>query len=111
MSKGIKEACVAMVGWGISLFLLVPASKALGSFLPVYIFRGLALLMVGIILYIRKEPYVPKKLSVWTMITMVLIGICDFIAFLSYSWGVSGAYASIVAPISSAYTMVTMLFA
>lgn len=108
--KGFKEALIAMMGWGISLFLLVPASKALGSFLPVYLFRAMALLMVAGVLRVNRVRYVPKA-NVRFLIPSIFIGLFDVVAFVSYSAGVSGTYASIVAPISGAYTMVTMILA
>lgn len=108
--KGVKEAVIAMIGWGLSLFFLVPASKALGPFLPVYMFRALALLLVASYMVFRREPFI-RKMNTRTMVAMILIGVCDFIAFLSYSWGVGVGVASIVAPVSSAYAMVTMILA
>lgn len=108
--KGFKEALIAMFGWGISLFLLVPASKALGSFLPVYLFRAMALLMVAGVLWANRVRYVPKA-HVRVLIPSIFIGLLDVVAFVSYSAGVSGTYASIIAPISGAYTMVTMILA
>ena len=40
---GVKEGIIAMLGWGISLFLLIFPSKDLGWFLPTIIFRSYVL--------------------------------------------------------------------
>lgn len=107
---GVREGVVAMLGWGISLFLLVFATKDLGWFLPALVFRLFVLfLMVGYMVFTRR-PFVVKSTKS-TMFLLLLIGVFDIAGFFSYSLGVSGSYASIVAPISSAFALVTVILA
>jgi drug/metabolite transporter (DMT)-like permease len=54
--------------------------------------------------FISKSGKFPVKL-------LLLIGVFDMAGFLSYSYGVAGAYASIVAPIGSAFALVSILLA
>ncbi len=107
---GVKEGIIAMLGWGISLFLLVLPGKELGWFLPAFIFRFFVLLILGGYMLFSKKQFVPKsiKFPIWLLI---LIGIFDIGGFFSYSFGVMGEYASIVAPIGSAFALVTVILA
>ena len=107
---GVKEGVMAMLGWGISLFLLVFATKELGWFLPAFIFRFFVLLLlVGYILF-SKSVFIPKSTK-FPLKLLLLIGLFDIGGFFSYSFGVSGTQASIVAPIGSAFALVSVLLA
>jgi len=107
---GVKEGVVAMFGWGISLFLLVLATKALGWFLPAFTFRFFVLLILSGYIFSIKKSFIPKTIKFpWKL--LVLIGVFDVGGFFSYSFGVSGANASIVAPIGSAFALVTVVLA
>ena len=108
--NGAKEGLIAMLGWGIALFLVVPASKSLGWFLPAYGYRALSLFMLFIFLLFNKTKMkfpLEKKIS----IPLILVGVLDMLGHFSYNFGVSGAYAAIVAPVSSAFPLVTVLMA
>lgn len=105
--SGTKEGIIAMLGWGISLFLLIFPSKELGWFLPTIVFR---LLIIGFLLvYIRfsKISIFPKSQKL-PLRLLIFAGLFDIVAFFSYSLGVSQGYGSIVAPVSSASTLVTI---
>ena len=105
---GVKEGIISMLGWGISLFLLISVTKELGWFLPAFIFRFLILLLLTTyILYSKKSPLPKTDNFPWS--TLLLIGLFDILAFFTYSLGVSSAYGSIVAPVSSANTLVTIV--
>lgn len=107
---GVKEGLMAMVGWGISLFLLASLTKVIGWFLPSLIFRFLLLLFLTIYIMISKKDFVPKKVR-FPLWLLLFIGIFDMLAFFTFSIGTSGSYASIVAPIGSAYALVTIVLA
>lgn len=107
---GVKEGIIAMLGWGISLFLIIPASRDLGWFLPAFIFRFFLLLLLTGYVLLSKRPFVPKPKK-FPIKLLLLIGVFDIGGFFSYSFGVAGAHASIVAPIGSAFTLVTVLLA
>ena len=110
LSVGVKEGIIAMFGWGVSLFLLVFPSKDLGWFLPTLIFRFMVLqILVGYIAY-SKIKFVPNKRNFpWKL--LMAIGLFDVGGFFAYSFGVSGTQASIVAPIGSAFALVSVILA
>jgi len=107
---GVKEGLMAMFGWGLSLFLLASLTKTMGWFLPAISFRFFLLIFLLIYMVLKKEDFVPKttKFPFWLLL---LIGIFDMGAFFTYSLGTSGSFASIVAPIGSAYALVTIVLA
>lgn len=106
--SGVKEGLIAMLGWGMSLFLIVPISKSLGWFLPTFIFKIIFFSFLTILIFIKKQK-LHQKLIKKNFPILLFIGLFDIIAFFSYSYGVMGEYASIVAPVASAYTMITVL--
>ncbi|KKQ02065.1 MAG: hypothetical protein US11_C0001G0024 [Candidatus Roizmanbacteria bacterium GW2011_GWA2_36_23] len=106
--SGVKEGLVAMLGWGISLFLIVPVSQSLGWFLPAYIFKLIFLSFLLIYMLVKKQKIDKQKLkSNWLI--LIIIGVFDMVAFFSYSFGVMSEYASIVAPVAGAYSMITVV--
>jgi drug/metabolite transporter (DMT)-like permease len=107
---GTKEGLIAMFGWGLSLFLIIPPSKILGWFLPVFLFRLFSILFLTSYIFIGKQSF---KMSFQPSLLALLlpIGFLDTGAFFSYSFGVSGEYASIVAPIAASFPLVTIILA
>lgn len=107
---GIKEGLIAMLTWGISLFLMVPASKALGWFLPVLAFKFFGLLFfIFYTAFSRKSLKIDFKTSL--LILLFFTGFLDMVAFFGYSFGVEGEYASIIAPIAASYPLATVILA
>ena len=107
---GVKEGVIAMLGWGISLFLLVFATKDLGWFTPALVFRFFVLtILLAYIIYTGKLGSIKSK--DFPLLLLILIGFFDIMGFFSYSLGVSGSQASVVAPIGSAFTLVTVILA
>ena len=107
---GVKEGLMAMFGWGTSLFLLASLTKTMGWFLPAFSFRLFLLIFLFLYMVFAKKEFVQKK-SKFPLLLLLLIGVFDMGAFFTYSLGTSGSYASIVAPIGSAYTLVTIILA
>ncbi|MCL4360243.1 DMT family transporter [Patescibacteria group bacterium] len=107
---GVSEGMIAMLGWGIGLFLVVPVSRSLGWFLPTISYRALGFVMLFLYLLLIKRPMVfPKARS--AQIPLLLVGALDILGHFSYNLGVSGAYAAVVAPVASAFPVVTILLA
>ena len=108
--SGTKEGLIAMFGWGISLFLIVPAVKTLGWFLPIFLFRVFMILFLGSFIFFSKRSFkISPRLPL--LVILVPIGFLDIGAFFVYSFGVSRAYSSIVAPIAAAFPLITILLA
>lgn len=112
--SGAKEGLIAMFGWGFCFFLLIPATRAIGWFLPVFIFRlFLILFLVGYIILSRRTFKIDfRETPVFTTLaTLSLIGFLYYIALFAYSFGVRSEYASLVAPISASFPLVTIVLA
>jgi len=107
---GIKEGLIAMLAWGISLFLMVPVSKSLGWFLPVFVSKLFGLLFLVIYTMFSKKS-LKIDLQIPLLILLFLIGFLDIIAFFAYSFGVEREYASIVAPVAASFPLVTIILA
>ncbi len=107
---GVPEGLVAMLGWGISLFLIVPASRSLGWFLPVLTFKLTIILLLGGYLCLSGK-LIKMKYQSSTLKLLFFIGVLDMVAHMSYSYGVGGSYASIVAAVSGAFALVTVVLA
>ena len=107
---GVKEGVIAMLGWGVSLFLLVYPSKDLDWFLPAYTFRFFVLIILSAYILSSIKTFKPKSKK-FPLALLLAIGVFDMAGFLSYSYGVSTEHASIVAPIGSAFAVVTVLLA
>ena len=107
---GIKEGLIAMFGWGLSLFLVIPASKGLGWFLPVFLLRLFTILFLASYILFSKQSF---KINFQPpLLALILpIGLLDMIAFFAYSFGVGGGYTSIVAPIAASFPIVTIILA
>ncbi|KKQ23738.1 MAG: hypothetical protein US40_C0007G0052 [Candidatus Roizmanbacteria bacterium GW2011_GWC2_37_13] len=107
---GVKEGLMAMACWGVALFLLASLTKNLGWFLPAFLFRFFLLIFLSLLILFSKKKFVPEKIKFpWGL--LLLIGIFDMGAFFTFSLGTSGSFASIVAPIGSAYALVTIVLA
>ena len=107
---GVKEGIIAMLGWGLSLFLLIFATKSLGWFLPAFIFRLFVLLILVGYIFSSKTTFIPRNTK-FPLALILLIGLFDIGGFFAYSFGVSGTQASIVAPIGSAFALVSVILA
>ena len=110
IDSGVKFAFGAMIGWGISLAIIAPQIEKLGWFLPIILMRSfvIAWLLIYAKLIKRKLAFSPQR----TLLSLIILaGILDISAFFTYSFGVQGELASIVAPISAAFPLVTVVLA
>lgn len=106
--SGFKEGILAMLGWGISLSLLVAPARNLDWFLPAFLFRFILILLLASYM-LTKAPFAPKKKL--PLKSLFVIGAFDMGAFMSLSYGLSITKSSIVGPIASAYIVITVLLA
>lgn len=110
MFAGAKQGLIAMLGWGISMFLIVPASKALGWFLPVFLFRLFGILFLSFYIFIKKQSLKTNSQHSLSVL-ILLVGVLDVVAFFSYSLGVAKEYTSIVAPVAACFPVVSIILA
>ncbi|HEC63994.1 MAG TPA: DMT family transporter [bacterium] len=109
LTVGVKEGIIAMLGWGISLFLLAIISKELGWFLPTLIFRFFVLVMLSVYILSTTKSFRPTKKGF--PLVLVGVGIFDVAGFFAYSLGTASSNASLVAPIGSAFALVSVILA
>src|SRR3989344_5462791 len=108
--KGTREGIVAMFAWGISLFLIVPAIRELGWFIPIFLFRFFVVLFLAAYIFFSKKSFgAGFGTSPWA--TLIPLGFLDIGAFFTYSFGVGGEYVSIVAPVAASFPLVTIIMA
>jgi len=108
--SGVKQGLIASFGWGVSLFLLVKASNDLGWFLPAYTFRLVAILFLVVLSFFQRKTLKIPNFSK-NIFYLIPVGFFDISAFFSYSFGVLSEYASIVATVSGAFTIITVFLA
>lgn len=107
---GVKEGLITMISWGISMFLVIFTARALGWFLPIFLFRFFLLLFLVIYIFIGKQSFrVPFQPSLLAL--LLPIGLLDIGAFFTYSFGAIKEHALIVAPIAASYPLVTIILA
>ena len=105
---GIQYAFFAMIGLGLYYVLLDVLVSELGWFIPVLLVRlVLVSLLFSYSLTTKRDISFPTKVA----ILVILAGILEFIAFLSYGIGINLEYTSLVAPISAASPVVTIVLA
>ncbi|MDE1860681.1 MAG: DMT family transporter [Candidatus Micrarchaeota archaeon] len=108
LHSGVEYGLVSMLGWGVYFFLISILTEALGVFSAiflVYFARLFFILLYGII--IKADFSLPKEESKNLFFVSVLI----VASFLAYNLGVIYNYVDIVAPITAAAAVVTVLLA
>ena len=105
---GIKYAIIALVGWGVWFAVFDVLVTELSWFLPVFLTK------IVMVFYLFTYAGVSKQNISFprnTIALVALIAVLDIIAFLSYSMGVIYEFTAIVAPITAAFPVVTMILA
>ena len=110
---GAKEGLISMLGFGFSMFLIIPAARALGWFAPVFLFRFFLLIYLAIFMFFRKRSLkiTFPPLSPLFYFSLLAIGFLNTGAFFAYNFGVTKEYASIVSPIGASYPLVAIILA
>lgn len=108
--SGVKEGIISMLGWGIAWFLMVIPTNNLDWFMPAFVFRLFLLIMLSIYIATTGKSFLPpkKKFPLWPLLA---VGALDMGAFFSLSLGMTATNSSIIAPIASSNTVVTILLA
>jgi drug/metabolite transporter (DMT)-like permease len=107
-AKGVKYAVIAMLAWGVLFVLLDILVSQLGWFLPVFLI--VIIEVVYLLAYsgtMKKSISFPKNIVLF----VILVGILEAIAFLSFGYGITFEHTAILAPIISAFPAVTIILA
>ena len=105
---GVIPAVLSALFFGSYVILIKIVSVKAGPILPIFIVRGMGVILIGITLIYRKETAPPPR-KVWKY--LAAIGILDAAAFLAFIVGINNTFVAIVAPLSSLFTLVTVLLA
>ncbi len=103
--SGSFWGCIAMVGFGLHLFLLSRWTQVVGSLIAVLSIRIVSALALIIFVLARRTPP-PRHISRKSLGGIALIGLFDTIGLLTYSVGTTKALTSIVATIASSYSLI-----
>ncbi len=109
ISNGVKEAIVSMVCWGIGFTLLKLTVDSLGTIIPIVFFRLFSVVIILAVLFRRKLEIIFKPFHL--LLIIIFSGILDVLALLTYNIAITSEFVSIVAPISSAFPLVTIILA
>lgn len=108
VANGVGYAIIAMIGWGILFFFIDMLVSDLGWFIPIFYIKILGVIYVltysGIT---KKNISFPKTVALF----VVLSGILESIAFLSFGVGVSLEFGAVIAPIAFAFPIVAIILA
>lgn len=105
---GVFPALLSSLFFGSYVILVKLVSEKTGPVLPVFVVRGVGVILMGSLLIHRKETRFPPR-PVWKY--LVAIGLLDALAFLAFTIGINKALVSIVSPLSSMFTLVTVALA
>ena len=110
IGQGVLAASGAALSYGIFFWLLRPVTTTMGIAWPIFVGR---ILTLGAALAFRAlRPSGPSRpLPPWLWWAVVMATGLDTVAFLSYNFGISTAYVSVVAALASIFSAVTVLMA
>jgi uncharacterized membrane protein len=106
--KGVKYAIIAALAYGADFVIIDLAANKIGWFLPIF-FIGI---VTAFFLFIyakaaKKDISFPQN----ALRFIILVGILDTVAYLSYSSSVTEEYGAVVAPIAAASPAVSIFLA
>ncbi|MCD6523055.1 MAG: DMT family transporter [Candidatus Diapherotrites archaeon] len=107
VAKGVRYAVLAMLAWGIYFFFIDVMEGRVGWFLGILLIKVMAVIYAWMYVFVGGKRVNVK--NVWRYVAVV--GLLEAIAFLFFGLGISMEYSSIVAPVSAAFPMVTVLLA
>ncbi len=108
LHMGLKYAFIAAFTYGLYFFLLSLLVKSLGWFDAAFL-----VIIPTILFLLLYGTLTSKKLNVKSnyLLFLALIGVLGIVGILSYNLGVTYNYTDIVAPISSASPLITIVLA
>ena len=108
VAAGVKYAVFAMLGWGVLMVLVDVLVSGLGWFFPILFIVTVEICYLLIYSGITKKSIsFPKNIALF----VILAGILEVIAFLSFGFSITSENVAIVAPIISAFPAITIILA
>jgi len=107
---GTKEGLLAMLGWGLPMFVIAFLARTMGWLLPVLFTKFFIIAGLAIFMFFKKRSFMvrPEPLILTELFS---VGFLNTAGFFFYSFGVAKEYASIVAPIAASYPLITVILA
>ena len=106
--NGILLALAAMAGWGILDFLIAHNVRKTEPVKAIFWMRATAsLILLGIILLFERNSITMPSISPWLL--LLIAGIINTTAWISFSTGLKKGKATLLAPIANSWALVTIL--
>lgn len=108
-SGGVKEAIVAMFGWGVAFLLVKIVSLSIGAIASFIYIRLAGLFLMFCYSQVKKTNFVLSGKNAWCYVAAA--GILDAIGQLGYNAAVIREQISVAAPIVATFPAVTVVLA
>ncbi len=107
-SKGVKYAAVAAAAFGTDFVVIDLAVSEIGWFLPIFFIGMITAFFLLVYSGVsKKDISFPRNVLPF----IILVGILDTVAYLSYSTGIISEFSAIVTPIAAASPAVSIILA
>jgi len=108
LSAGVGYALIALLSWSLHYFLIDILVAELNWFFSMLSVKTAMAITLTIYSFFRKESVsFPSNAKLYVF----LIGVFEFLAYLAYGFGINSEFTAIVAPIASAFPLVTIILA
>lgn len=108
-SNGVLEAVIAMFAWGLTYTLNKPLVDLAGPIMSILFIRILSFLFLfSWIGMVRVKVTFPTK---WIFLLLIGSGLLDVIGLITYNFGITTEFVSIVSPIAATFPAVTIILA
>jgi drug/metabolite transporter (DMT)-like permease len=105
---GVPYALVAMLSWGVTIYLLGRASESLGWFLPVALSRVVTfaiILSVTAVVFLRRPAARPRPA---TLLLPGIAGFLDVVAFIAYTRATAAGSVAVTAAASACFPLIVI---
>jgi len=105
---GVEYAIIAMLGWGVLFFIIDILVSELSWLLPILLIKAIGVLYL--LIYsgsAKKNISFPKNVALF----VILGGLLETVAFISFGVGITFDLTSVVAPIAFAFPVTAIILA
>jgi len=105
---GVPYVLVAMVSWGVTIYLVGRTSENLGWFLPVALSRAVTfviILVVTVVVFLRRPAARPRP---GTLLLPGIAGFLDVLAFIAYTRATTAGSVAVTAAASSCFPLIVI---
>ena len=107
---GVRDAVIALFGWGIMATALGYSSRQIGWVMPTFAMKVIVVSLLAIYMKSKKENFkVAKDYKLFILIAFV--GLLDVVAFFALNAGLIAGSSAVVVPFAGAFTLVSVILA